>query len=121
VVVGAVAGGIVGGLAGHSIAESIDPTAEDAYWRANHTSRPYYDSSSTYDDYAPAYRHGWESRIRHQGRTFDQAEPDLQRDWESVKSHSRLSWDHAKHATRDAWDRVENTVAGHRSGTSTVR
>src|SRR5262249_37777679 len=31
-VVGAVAGGIVGGLAGHSIAEAIDPTAEQAYW-----------------------------------------------------------------------------------------
>src|ERR1700742_2297744 len=61
-VVGAVAGGIVGGLAGKSIAESIDPTAEDAYWRENHAGRPYHDASITYDDLAPAYRHGWESR-----------------------------------------------------------
>src|SRR3954451_905600 len=56
-VVGAVAGGIVGGLAGKSIAESVDPTAEDAYWRDNYANRPYYDASHTYDDYAPAYRH----------------------------------------------------------------
>jgi uncharacterized protein YcfJ len=111
-VVGAVAGGIVGGLAGHSIAESLDPTAEDAYWRENHQSRPYYDASTTYDDYAPAYRHGWESRARYHDRSFDEVENDLGRDWDSVKGRSRLTWDRAKHATRDAWDRIENTVSG---------
>jgi hypothetical protein len=111
-VVGAVAGGIVGGLAGKSIAESIDPTAEDAYWRDNYASRPYYDSSHTYDDYAPAYRHGWESRARYTDKTFEDVEPDLRRDWDSVKADSRLSWDRARHATRDAWDRIENTVSG---------
>jgi hypothetical protein len=112
-VVGAVAGGIVGGLAGKSIAESIDPTAEDAYWRENHASRPYYEPSTTYDeDLAPAYRHGWESRARYADRSFDEVEPDLGRDWDSVKSGSRLNWDRAKHATRDAWDRIEHSVTG---------
>ena len=33
--VGAVVGGIAGGLAGKGVAEQIDPTQEDAYWRAN--------------------------------------------------------------------------------------
>jgi len=110
--VGAVAGGIVGGLAGKSIAESIDPTTEDAYWRDNYASRPYFDPMATYDDYAPAYRHGWESRGRYQDRSFDEVEPDLKRDWDSVKDRSRLTWDRARHATRDAWDRIENTVSG---------
>lgn len=105
--VGAVAGGIVGGLAGKSVAESIDPTAEDAYWRENYANRPYYDASSSYDDYAPAYRHGWESRQRHAGRKFEEVESDLGSTWESVKDKSRLTWDRAKHATRDAWDRIE--------------
>jgi hypothetical protein len=115
-VVGAVAGGIVGGLAGKSIAESIDPTAEDAYWREHYANRPYYDGSITYDDdLAPAYRHGWESRTRYADRSFDEVEPDLRRDWDSVKSRSRLTWDRAKHATRDAWDRIERSVTGDRA------
>jgi len=111
-VVGAVAGGIVGGLAGKSIAESIDPTAEDAYWRDNYATRPYFDPKASYDDFAPAYRYGWESRARHSGRSFDEVEPELKRDWDSVKARSRLTWDRARHASRDAWDRIENTVSG---------
>jgi uncharacterized protein YcfJ len=59
-VAGAVIGGVAGGYAGKGVAESIDPTTEDAYWRENHANRSYFDQSHTYDDYAPAYRHGWE-------------------------------------------------------------
>jgi hypothetical protein len=115
VVVGTVAGGIVGGLAGKSIAESIDPTAEDAYWRENHSKRPYHDPARTYEDLAPAYRHGWESKARYPDRGFDEVEPEVQRDWDSVKGESRLTWDHARDATRDAWERIENEVAGNRT------
>jgi hypothetical protein len=101
-----VAGGIVGGLAGKGVAESIDPTAEDAYWRNEYPNRPYYDRASSYDEYAPAYRYGWESRARYADRDFDQVENDLGRGWDSAKAHSRLTWDRAKFATRDAWERV---------------
>src|SRR5436305_12601800 len=76
-VVGAVVGGVAGGLAGKGIAESIDPTAEDAYWRENYKTRPYYDSATSYDDYRPAYQYGWEARSRYGDRTFDEIEPDL--------------------------------------------
>src|SRR5438270_508214 len=69
-VVGAVVGGVAGGLAGKGVAESIDPTVEDTYWRENYTSRPYYESGSSYDEYSPAYRYGWESRSRHAGRSW---------------------------------------------------
>ncbi len=109
-VVGAVAGGIVGGLAGHSIAESIDPTAEDAYWREHYASRPYHEPTHSYDEYAPAYRHGWESRARYPDRRFEEVESDLGRDWEKVKAHSHLTWDRARHATRDAWERIEHAA-----------
>src|SRR4051794_28124040 len=67
--VGAVVGAVAGGLAGKEVAESIDPTVEDAYWRENYASRPYYDQGMTYDDYGPAYRYGWESRGQHAGRS----------------------------------------------------
>jgi phage tail tape-measure protein len=103
-VVGAVAGAVGGGLAGKAIAENIDPTAEDAYWRSNYSKRPYYSKDVTYETYAPAYRHGWESRSRFPDRRYEDVEPELRTAWE--KSNSKLSWDKARLAARDAWDRL---------------
>src|SRR4029453_3919775 len=56
--VGAAVGAIVGGLAGKGVAEMIDPTVEDAYWRDNYADRPYVTKGASYDDYGPAYRYG---------------------------------------------------------------
>ena len=104
--------GAAGGLAGKGVAESIDPTVEDTYWRENYAERPYYDQKTSYDEYRPAYQYGWESRAKSASRSFDEAEPELRRDWESAKDRSKLAWDKAKHATRDAWNRVEHSVVG---------
>jgi hypothetical protein len=110
-VVGAVAGAVGGGAVGKSVAENIDPTVEGDYWSKEYTARPYYENGMTYEnDYAPAYRHGWESRSRYTGRKFDEVETDLKSDWEKTKAKSRLSWDKAKAAVRDAWDRVDRKV-----------
>jgi hypothetical protein len=75
--VGIVAGGVAGGLAGKGVAEKIDPTVEDAYWRENYTTRPYYKKGATYETYQPAYRTGYEGRTRYTGRSFEEAETDL--------------------------------------------
>ncbi|WP_435009620.1 hypothetical protein P12x_000878 [Tundrisphaera lichenicola] len=104
--VGAVVGAVAGGLAGKGIAESIDPTAEDAYWRENYQSRPYADKSHDYETYQPAYRYGWESRSLHSEKSWDQVESELETGWNKAKGKSRLEWEKAKHATRDAWDRI---------------
>ncbi|MEK6259972.1 MAG: hypothetical protein AABP62_15230 [Planctomycetota bacterium] len=104
--VGAVVGAVAGGYGGKAVAESIDPTAEEAFWRETYPSRPYYDSQTTYDEYAPAYRQGWESRERFKGRSFDEIEPELGRTWKNARSGSNLTWMQAKHAARDAYDRV---------------
>ena len=66
--VGAAVGAVVGGLAGKGIAEAIDPTVEDAYWRDNYRSRPYA-SDASYDDFGPAYAYSV-SRIRAIGATL---------------------------------------------------
>src|SRR3954471_23170736 len=63
--VGAVVGAVAGGLAGKGVAEAIDPTAEEAYWRDTYLSRPYVSPGTNYDEYAPAYRYGWESQARY--------------------------------------------------------
>jgi hypothetical protein len=104
---GAVVGGIVGGLAGKAVAESIDPTAEDAYWQENYRTRPYYQEGEEYDQYQPAYRYGWEAKSRYQDRGFEEIEPELEREWGSAQATSRLAWDRAKLATRDAWEHAQ--------------
>ena len=47
----AAVGAIVGGLAGKGVAEMVDPTAEDAYWREHYKDRTYAADGSSYDDY----------------------------------------------------------------------
>ncbi|HJX29754.1 MAG TPA: hypothetical protein VJ885_17770, partial [Thermoanaerobaculia bacterium] len=99
-------------LVGHGIAEAINPTEEDNYWRENYKTRPYADNSLSYDHYQPAYKYGWEARGNHPGKTWDQAENDLAMGWDSARGSSRQTWNEAKHATRDAWHRVERAVPG---------
>jgi hypothetical protein len=110
--VGGVAGAVAGGLAGKGIAESIDPTVEDAYWRDNYSSRPYAEKNVPYESYRPAYRTGYEGRTRYRGKKFEQVESDLQRDFERARGNSTLTWEKAKQATRDAWHRVERALPG---------
>ena len=107
---GAAAGAIAGGLAGKGVAEIIDPTVEEAYWRTNYSSRPYVTRDATFDDYGPAYRYGVTSYSRYPGRTFGQAEAELRRDWERDRGTSRLEWNEARHAVRDSWQRVSDSV-----------
>jgi hypothetical protein len=106
---GAAVGAVVGGLAGKGIAEKIDPTAEEAYWRTQYTREPYYERGYTFDDYHPGYRTGWEGRSRYAGRTYDQVERDLQRDYQRNRGNSQLDWGKNRHAVRAAWDRFDRT------------
>jgi hypothetical protein len=91
--VGAAVGAIAGGLAGKGIAERIDPTAEDAYWRENFSDRPYVNKGSLYDDYQPAYRYGVDSyNTRYavgSGLGFDEVEPELATGWDKARGQAR--------------------------------
>lgn len=105
---GAVVGGVAGGLAGKALAEDIDPTVEHGFWRATYTSRPYITKGASYDEYAPAYQYGWESRVHYHDRTYEESEPMLARDWAKRKEKSSLTWDQAKPAVRDSWQRIDH-------------
>ena len=103
--VGAVVGAVVGGLAGKGAAEAVNPTEEEAYWRDSYLSEPYYSRSYTYDDYAPAYRAGYQSRM--EGRaSWDEARAESQRRWEAENASSRLQWAEAEPAVKAAWERA---------------
>jgi hypothetical protein len=96
-------------------AARIDATVEEAYWRDNYLREPYFERGYTFDDYYPAYRTGWEGRVRYQGRTYEQCERDLQRDYQRNRSGSRLEWAKNRHAVRAAWERFEHTDPFERS------
>jgi hypothetical protein len=104
--VGLVAGAIAGGLAGKGVAEKMDPTVEDAYWKANYSKQKYVKGDADYSAYQPAYRTGYEGRSRYPGKTYEEVEADLKGDYEKSTGNATLGWDQARHATRDAWDRV---------------
>lgn len=113
---GGVIGAIAGGLAGKSVAEAVDPTLEDHFWRANYDQEPYYDPASSFDDYGPAYRNGYIGYTEYPDRSFNEAEPALRASWERAKGKSRLTWEKAKEASRAAWDRVEQAIPGDSDG-----
>ena len=108
--VGAAVGAIAGGLAGKGIAEMIDPTVEEAYWRENYKNRGYISTGATFDDWGPAYMYGVDNYARYEGRPFDEVEPELGRDWQRAKGRSSLTWDNAREATRDSWLRLNDTI-----------
>lgn len=105
--VGLVAGAVVGGLAGKSVAETLDPTVEDAYWKTNYSKQKYVDGNAPYTMYQPAYRTGYEGRGQYPGKKFEEVETKLKRDYEKSRGNSTLSWEKARPATRDAWNRGE--------------
>jgi len=114
--VGLVAGAVAGGLAGKGVAEKIDPTVEDAYWKGNYAKQSYVERGARYETYQPAYRTGYEGFTRYPGKNYEEAESDLQRDYEKSKGTSSVAWENAKHATRDAWNRVEHALPGDSDG-----
>jgi hypothetical protein len=117
--VGAAVGAVVGGLAGKGIAEKIDPTVEDAYWRENHNRQPFA-RDSRYDDYAPAYRVGYEGYrdFSPRRKSYDEVEADLRRRY--LADTPRIGWDSAQYATRAAWDRAETTYGRERRSATSL-
>ena len=107
VVAGAVVGAVVGGVVGKSAARSVDAAIENKYWQENFRNSSYIDPKLKYADYEPAYRFGWESYERHEGRRFEDLNAQLQREWDAHRADSPLTWEQAKAATRDAWHRVD--------------
>ncbi len=106
--IGGAIGAVVGGGAGHASAEAINPTHEEAYWRAEHANASYYRDGYDFDrDLHPAYAVGYANRARYPADArFEDHENDLKRSWEEVKGESRMQWEEARLASRDAWNRV---------------
>ncbi len=102
---GAAIGAVVGGLGGKGVAEAIDPTVEDAYWRQNHHNA----DGHTYDEYAPAYRAGYTNY--RDDLSFDQNAETIRADYErsakaSTPAGPVTQWADAQRPARAAYDRI---------------
>ena len=95
---------------GKSAAEAVNPTAEEIYWKETFLGEPYYAPDKPYEYYAPAFRAGWEGRVRFDGRTFADAEGDLTAAYILNKSELEPSWLEIRSAAEAAWDRVDQRM-----------
>jgi hypothetical protein len=103
--VGGAIGAIAGGLAGKGVAEVVDPTVENDYWRGRFEDEPYYAEGRDFEFYEPAYRAGYEGRVKYDGRTYDEVEDELAADYRRYSGSD--SFDEVSPATRAAWERVD--------------
>ncbi len=111
--VGAVVGGVAGAYSGRGVAEAVNPTAEgteESFWRENHALQEWA-TDAPYDQYAPAYRTGYEGAMKYAGRDYEQVETDLSLDYQKHDPNPDLPWDRARPAVRAAWQRVSGTIA----------
>lgn len=116
----AVGGAIIGGYMGKAAGELMDPTSEEAFWRAEHPRQPY-GGQTNFQDYALAYRTGYEGYVgsANQGkpeRSFDEAEADLRARYEA--GGPTIPWEQARTASRAAWDRVHRRATAPGGGGS---
>lgn len=86
-----------------------------SYWREQFQHEPYVSKGQKFDEYAPAYRAGYEGRSQYAGQRFDDVENDLKRDYENNRGDSTMGWDMARQACRAAWDRADQFVSSSRT------
>jgi hypothetical protein len=110
-VIGMTIGTALGGLGGKGVAESLEPTAEEAHWRREFRSRPYVTDDARFDSYGPAYRYGVTAFGTYDTAQFELVEPELAQNWVALRGPSDLSWGQARPAVKDAWDRMRELDA----------
>ncbi|VXC21703.1 conserved hypothetical protein [Luteimonas sp. 9C] len=78
--------------------------ALETRFKAGLAQAAYYSAGRHWNDYAPAYRFGRDSRQRHAGSRFDAVERELEQGWDQARDQSRLGWIEARGAVEDGWD-----------------
>jgi len=80
---------------------------ESNYWRNQYTSRPYYNSTTSFSSYEPAYQYGFNTYNQNPNKRYDELDQlQLRSQWEANRGTSTLTWDQAQAASRDAYERM---------------
>jgi hypothetical protein len=118
-VIGSIIGAVAGGLAGKGVAEKVDPTMEEAFWRKNHAGQPYARGRG-YDQFERAYQTGITGYA--EGRSFADREAELREVYEAKnrsagdrsleeEAITQLEWEEARHASQAAYERLSKRPA----------
>ena len=105
-VAGAAIGGALGGVSGESIARDVNPTEEEAYWKAHYQGRPYATPEHDFSSYRAAYHLGINGYSANPDKSFESLEPSLRNNWNIARGDSKLEWAEAREAARDAFHRL---------------
>lgn len=82
-------------------------------FKASYEQSPYYRQGSTWKDYEPAYKYGYEQyNAENASRKWDEVQANLEQGWEKAKGESRMAWAEAKDAIRDGWHKLERALPG---------
>ena len=95
------------GLSGSRPRTSAEWDTHEQEFRSDYETN-YAGRGGTFDDYAPAYRHGFDNAQNYRGRNWDDVEPDLQRDWE--RNNPGREWSRFKNAARRGWQRMSDAI-----------
>jgi hypothetical protein len=97
-----------GATAGGGLSSQRLSTGDDDSFFRNDFDQKYATAGGSYDDYAPAYKYGNESRSKYAGRNWDDVETDLRSDWDTKygKSGDVSTWEKFKAAVRHGWDKI---------------
>jgi len=104
------AGNVNGGYNGNSGYNANNPNwnSENAYWKQNFASRPYYQTGANYSTFQPAYQYGVNAYSQYGGLPYSAVQTQLQNNWNSARGNSNLTWTQAQKATQDAYERIYN-------------
>ena len=67
-----------------------EEAGEESYWKEQYRNEPYFDTDYSFDDYAPAYRIGWENHLP--GISFENTEVLMEVDWEQARAAARAGY-----------------------------
>jgi hypothetical protein len=118
--IGAVVGGVAGAYRGREVAEAINPTHEEEYWREHHHKQEWADEHTSFEHYQPAYRTGIEGVTKYAGKHYHEIEGDLARDYHKSVADPAIPWDRARPAVRAAWHKLSG-VHGARDSDRGIR
>lgn len=86
--------------------ELPDPKQEETYWREHHHEQSFAEKSRSYEDYAAAYRTGYEGANKYAGKNYEDIEDSLAQDYERAQPGSAIPWDTVRPAVKAAWDKL---------------
>jgi hypothetical protein len=77
-----------------------------SHWQTNHANQGY-----TYEQYAPAYRYGYDlaNDPRYRGRDWNSIAPEAQREWDTRQPGT---WNRFQNSMRYAWDKATGAERG---------